>query len=209
MSQSRTTVRPNQPVRVLPGLRPPAVASAGFAVTAAGCREFVRSARLRPFIAGELRRWRAGRDLVAVGAAIRTAFADAEWPVAVAGAIAAGYARLGGDGTVVTVRSVGACGCVEVFRELDTTGDVLAACKRCYAALFTAEAIAGRADRGVDQLEVAVSLGIERETRPAAALRFVTAAAADCSGYVVDDAELRRLAAWTIAVEHKHTRRSS
>jgi hypothetical protein len=207
MSQSRTT-RLNQPVRLLPKLRQEAEASTGFAVTTAAYHEFVRSARLRPYVAGELRRWRTGRDLIAVGAAIRTAFADAEWSVPVAEAIAAGYARLGGDGTVVTVRSVGSPGRFEVFRDLRTTNDVLAACKRCFAAPFTDEAIADREARGSSQLDVAVSIGVECESRAAAPAQFAPTAV-DCSGYVVDDAELRMLAAWAIALERNHTRRTS
>ncbi|TCN27653.1 pyruvate phosphate dikinase-like enzyme [Kribbella orskensis] len=207
MSQSGTT-RLYQPVRLVPQRRQEAGASTGFAVTMAACHEFVRSARLRPYIAGELRRWRAGRDLIAVGAAIRTAFADAEWPDPVADAIAAGYARLGGDGTVVTVRSVGSPGRLEMFRDLRTTSDVLAACKRCFAALFTDEAIADREARGSSQLDVAVSIGIERESC-AAAPAPAAPTAVDCSGYVVDDAELLRLAAWAIVLERNHTRRTS
>ena len=56
----------------------------GFAVTAAAYQEFVREARLGPVIAQEIRRYRAGRDLVVVAAAIRTAFREASWPAEVA-----------------------------------------------------------------------------------------------------------------------------
>jgi phosphoenolpyruvate synthase/pyruvate phosphate dikinase len=128
----------------------------------------------------------------------------------VAAAIEAGYARLGGDGTVVTVRTVGGSGGGEVFRDLRTTHDVLAACKRCYGALFTDEAIAGREKRGLRQLDVAMSIGIERQNRPAATAESQSAPpAADCSGYVVDDAELRKLAAWAVALERNHARLNS
>ncbi|TCO20397.1 pyruvate phosphate dikinase-like enzyme [Kribbella steppae] len=183
--------------------------STGFAVTAAAYREFVRSARLRPYIASELRRWRDGRDLTAVGAAIRTAFADAELPATVADAIAAGYARLGGDGTVVSVRSIGPSGVPyrDLFEDVDTTHDLLAACRRCFAAPFADWAINDREDRGVSQLDVAVSVGIERA---AAADTVVPSAFAptpgDCAGYVLDNSELLRLAAWAVAAERNHLR---
>jgi phosphoenolpyruvate synthase/pyruvate phosphate dikinase len=183
--------------------------STGFAVTAAAYREFDRSARLRPYIAGELRRWRDGRDLIAVGAAIRTAFADADLPDHVAQAIEAGYARLGGDGTVVSVRSIGPSGVAyrEVFEDIDTSHDLLAACKRCFAAPYANWAIQDREDRGVRQLEVAVSIGIELD---AAAETAVPSAFAptpgDCAGYVLDNTELLRLAAWAVAVERDHIR---
>ena len=196
MNESRTT-QLDRPVRLVPRVRRD---GEGFAVTAAAYREFVRSARLRPYVGGELRRWRAGRELVAVGAAIRTAFAEAEWPVGVAGAIAAGYARLGGDGTAVTVRSLGSGG-HEVFHDVRTTDDVLAACGRCFAAPFSDEAIADREARRVSQFDVAVSIGIERESLPVAVTSTEFAPTADeCAGYVIDNAELRRLAAWAADV---------
>ena len=175
-------------------------------MTSAAYREFVRLARLRPYIGGELRRWRAGRDLVAVGAAIRTAFAAAEWPDGMDEAIAAGYARLGGDGTVVTVRSLGSGG---VLRHVSTTDDVLAACKRCFAQPFTDEAIADREARRVSQLNVAVSIGIEPEARAdtiTPATEFAPTAA-ECAGYVIDNAEIHRLAAWSVALDR--SRRSN
>ncbi len=208
MNESRTTWL-NRPVRLVPRVHRDAEASAGFAVTSAAYREFVRSARLRPSIGGELRRWRAGRDLIAVGAAIRTAFADAEWPVGVAGAIAAGYARLGGDGTPVTVRSLGS-GHHEVFHDVRTTDDVLAACRRCFAAPFTDEAIADREARRVSQFDVAVSIGIECESRPVAVTSTEFApTAAECAGYVIDNAEIRQLAAWAVALDRNYGRRSN
>lgn len=197
----------NEPVPVVPRLSRTAEVPTGFAVTTAAYREFVRSARLRPYIAGELRRWRAGRDLIAVSAAIRTAIADAEWPVSVAEAIAAGYARLGGDGTAVTVRGLGGAH-HELFHDLTTTNDVLAACKRCFAAPFTDQEISDREDRGMSQLDLVVSIGIERQSRPAAApVTEFAPSMGDCAGYVVDTAEIRRLAVWAIAVERNQGRR--
>ena len=205
MNESRTA-RLNRPVRLVPRVHRDPEGSAGFAVTSAAYREFVRSARLRPYISGELRRWRAGRDLIAVGAAIRTAFADAEWPAPVAEAIAAAYARLGGDGTAVTVRSLGSVH-HEVFHDVRTTDDVLAACRRCFAAPFTDEAIADREARRVSPLNVAVSIGIERESSPVAVASAEFApTAAECAGYVIDNAEVRQFAAWAVAVDrHRHS----
>ncbi len=210
----------NRPVRLVPveehvadprvtsaGTRPKSSrgqtrTATGFAVTAAAHREFLRSARLRPYIAMELRRWRAGRDLIAVGAAIRTAFADAEFPDDVARAIAAGYARLGGDGTAVSVRSIAPSGVPygALFHHVTTTHDVLAACKRCFAAPFTDWAISDREEQGHDQLDVAVPIGIERETaaEPAAPSSDASTTA-DLSGYVLDNAEILRPAAWAVA----------
>jgi len=204
MNESRTAWL-NRPVRLVPRVHRDYEGTAGFAVTSAAYREFVRSARLRPYIAGELRRWRSGRDLIAVGAAIRTAFADAEWPAPVAEAIAAAYARLGGDGTAVTVCGLGSGG-QAVFADLRTTYDVLAACKRCFAAPSTDQAIIDRDERRVSQLNIAVSIGIECATRAATPTTEFAPTAADCAGYVIDNAEIRQLAAWAVALDRNRSR---
>jgi phosphoenolpyruvate synthase/pyruvate phosphate dikinase len=137
-----------------------------FATTPAAYREFVRSARLRPVIAGELRRYRRGRNVVAVGAAIRTAFAWAPFPAELAEELLTAYAELGGDGTLVAIGNEGANGLPatawrpESFGNVGNGRDLLAAVKRCYAATFSARAIAFRAEHGLDQLLVAPTVGV-------------------------------------------------
>ncbi|TWD84606.1 pyruvate phosphate dikinase-like enzyme [Kribbella amoyensis] len=147
------------------GLRVPE----GFAVTAAAYQEFVRSARLRPVIAQEIRRYRHGRDVQVVAAAIRTAFHDASVPDDLADAILEAYAGLGGEGTEVAVR----CSPVvvdegvrdEVFLHLHTGADVVGACRRCFASLFSAVAVAGRELDGVDHLAAVMPVTVERMVR--------------------------------------------
>jgi len=98
----------------------------------------------------------------------------------------------------------------ELFRQVTTTHGVLAACKRCFAAPFTDWAISDREEQGQDQLDVAVSIGIERETAAEPAAPSTDASAtADLSGYVLDNAEILRLAAWAVAAERHHLRRQS
>jgi pyruvate,water dikinase len=117
---------------------PPGVCSPdGFELTESAYQEFLRATSLQPFIAGQLRRYRQGADLLAVGAAIRTAFAYAEMPVGLARRITAAYQSLGGDGTAVVVRSKG-----EIFLNVRNRRDLLAACKRCFAVRFSDQAIA-------------------------------------------------------------------
>jgi pyruvate, water dikinase len=143
----------------------------GFALTSAAYWEFVNAAELRPFIAEEIRRLRHGRDLVAVGAAIRTAFFDAEMPEALAADITTAYEKLGGT---VAVRSsaiaedrpeASFAGHQETFLNVSGIGALLSACKRCYASLFTDRAISYREERGYDQLAVALSVGVQRMVR--------------------------------------------
>jgi phosphoenolpyruvate synthase/pyruvate phosphate dikinase len=141
----------------------------GFAVTAAAYREFVLDARLGPTIAQAIRRFRTGRDLAVVAAEIRSAFRDAGLPPAVAGEVLAAYRELGGDGTEVAVR------CSprtlpdgvqdEVFLHLDTAQDVLAACRRCFASLFTTVALGNREALAVDHVRVAMPVLVQRMVR--------------------------------------------
>lgn len=141
----------------------------GFAVTAAAYREFVREARLEPVIAEEIRRFRAGRDLVAVAAAIRTAFCEGSLPTGLAGEILAAYDELGGDGTVVAVRSspIDPEDDVvdETFLHLKSGAEVLAALRRCFASLFSAVAVGNREHRGPDQLAATMAVTVQRMVR--------------------------------------------
>ena len=132
----------------------------GFELTSQAYQEFLRSTSLRPLIAEQLRRYRHGADLLAVGAAIRTAFAYAEMPVTLARRITAAYQSLGGDGTAVVVRSEG-----ETFLNVRTSRDLLAACKRCFAVPFSDQAIVRREEQGIDHLSVTVSVAVQRMGR--------------------------------------------
>jgi phosphoenolpyruvate synthase/pyruvate phosphate dikinase len=140
----------------------------GFVVTAAAYREFVHENRLGPVIAQAIRRVRAGRDVRAAAAGIRTAFRDAPMPPAVAAAILAAYGDLGGEGTEVTVtcsppsnRPDGG----ETFHQLRTGTDVLAACRRCFAAAFTAVAFSNREATGESHLTTTMPV-LVRPTSP-------------------------------------------
>jgi phosphoenolpyruvate synthase/pyruvate phosphate dikinase len=141
----------------------------GFALTAEAYQEFVREGRLGPAIAREIRRYRAGRDVVVAAAAIRTAFRETSLPPALTGEILAGYAELGGDGTEVAVR----CSPIdpqdevpdEIFLHLRSGADVLAACRRCFASLFSAVALGNREHRGPDHLVAAMPVTVQRMVR--------------------------------------------
>ena len=141
----------------------------GFAVTAVSYREFVDAARLGPVIEQELRGYRAGRDLVAVGAAIRTAFCDAPLPPVLGDEILAAYEELGGDGTEVAVRCSPVAPVEEVrdelFLHLNSGAAVVAACRRCFAALFGDVAVGNRELRGPDHLAAATAVTVQQMVR--------------------------------------------
>lgn len=141
----------------------------GFALTAAAYREFVREARLEPLIAHWIRRFRAGCDLVVAAAEIRSAFRDAPVPPALTEEILAGYDALGGDGTDVAVR----CSPVDsadgvqddVFLHLRTGADVVAACRRCFASLFSTVAVGNREALGLDHLDAVMPVTVQTMVR--------------------------------------------
>jgi pyruvate,water dikinase len=143
----------------------------GFATTTAAYREFIEGARLRPVVARQIRRLRAGADLVAVGASIRNAFFDAELPSSLAEAITAAYQMLGGDSTKFAVRSDAPAEDLldatfsdhqESFSSVSGNRALVAACKRCWASLFTDRAIIYREVRGIDHLSATLSVDIQR-----------------------------------------------
>ena len=131
-----------------------------FSTTPAAYFEFVRGARLRPLVAAQLRRLREGADLVSVGTSIRTAYFRAEFPPALADALSMAYYRLGGDsvellvgGEVIEEPAVElGMGLREVYAHVRGSHTLLWACKRCWASLFTEQAIVYRETRHLDQL---------------------------------------------------------
>ncbi|MGW1344452.1 phosphoenolpyruvate synthase [Kribbella sp. NPDC002412] len=146
----------------------------GFATTAAAYREFVRSAGIDPVIARQIRRYRGKADLASVGSAIRAAFLEAELPPPLVTELATAYAELGGDGTEVAVRSSATAedlpdasfaGQQETFLNVRSLDELLTACRRCYASLFTDRAISYREERGFDHQAVALSIGVQRMVR--------------------------------------------
>jgi phosphoenolpyruvate synthase/pyruvate phosphate dikinase len=138
----------------------------GFAVTAAAYQEFVLDARLGPVIAQAIRRFRAGRELAVAAAEIRSAFRDAPLPRAVADEIRAAYCDLGDDGASVAVRcsprdETGG----QSFLHLSSEAEILAACRRCFAALFDAVAVGNREALGADHLKAAMPVLVQRMIR--------------------------------------------
>lgn len=146
----------------------------GFSTTPAACREFVRAARLRPLVGTKLREFRHGADLLAVGASIRNAYFWADLPPDVAEAISDAYQRLGGATTELVVAGEPAAepivefltGPHEVFDQVNGLPALLAACKRCWASLFTDRAIMYREVRGIDHLSAELSVLIQPASAP-------------------------------------------
>jgi pyruvate,water dikinase len=151
----------------------------GFATTAAAYWEFLRTNDLGPKIQSLLQDLNSGtRTLVEVGKAIRRLFLKAQIPEALAAELREAYhglcRRYQVNEADVAVRSSATAedlpdasfaGQQETF--LNVTGDVelLEACRKCYASLFTDRAIIYRREKGFDHLKVALSIGVQKMVR--------------------------------------------
>ncbi|MFQ5690580.1 MAG: phosphoenolpyruvate synthase [Gemmatimonadota bacterium] len=151
----------------------------GFAVTAEAYWEFVDANDLRGEIEAHLEDLASGfQTLAQVGQALRELFLNAEFPGAIAVAIRKAYAKLCGPSgekcAGVAVRSSATAedlpeasfaGQQETFLNVAGADEVLDACRRCYASLFTNRAIAYRNKQGFDHLDVALSVGVQKMVR--------------------------------------------
>ncbi len=152
----------------------------GFATTADAYRHFIASNGL----ADRLHALLDGLDsadiaaLQAAGAAARSLLLRAPLPEDLQAAILAGYARLtaatGGGEPAVAVRSSATAedlpdasfaGQQETYLNVQGQAALLAACRRCFASLFTDRAISYRQLNGFDHFEVALSIGVQRMVR--------------------------------------------
>jgi pyruvate,water dikinase len=152
---------------------------AGFAVTAAAYRLVLERAALGPALE-DLFASLDTRDLAELairGETARRLIAGAELPAELEQAILASYHGLGGAADprpAVAVRSSATAedlpeasfaGQQETFLNVRGDQELLAACRRCFASLFTDRAIAYRAGRGIRHGEVALSIGVQLMVR--------------------------------------------
>ena len=151
----------------------------GFATTASAFRAFVEANGLAPAMRGTLGDYKKGEiSLQEAGKAIRRLFLDSEFSEDIAQEIRLAYrelgARTGQADPSVAVRSSATAedlpdasfaGQQETFLNVHGEGDLLDACRRCFASLFTDRAISYREAKGFDHLEVALSVGVQLMVR--------------------------------------------
>ncbi len=152
----------------------------GFATTAEAYRHFITSNGLDDPLHALLDGLD-GHDIAALqaaGAAARSLLLGAPLPRDLEEAIVLAYRELG-DGSsaadlAVAVRSSATAedlpdasfaGQQETFLNVHGERALLAACRRCYASLFTDRAISYRQINGFDHFEVALSIGVQRMVR--------------------------------------------
>ena len=151
----------------------------GFATTADAFWKFVDDNVLRSRVAAFIADFDSGKmTLAETGHAIRSAFLRGEWPKEIAAAIVAAYrelSRRGGKHELdVAVRSSATAedlpeasfaGQQETYLNIRGEPELLDACRRCYASLFTDRAISYRKTKGFDHMKVALSIGVQQMVR--------------------------------------------
>ena len=151
----------------------------GFATTAGAYREFVSANALQGTMRHQLERLEAGEvGLAEAGTAIRRAFLDSQFPPGMADEIRIAYRRLaeraGRGDPAVAVRSSATAedlpdasfaGQQETFLNVRGETELLDACRRCFASLFTDRAISYRKAKGFGHFDVALSVGVQLMVR--------------------------------------------
>ena len=151
----------------------------GFATTADAYRRFLEANGIEAAMRSRIKSYRSGEtSLRATGEAIRELFLDSEFPADIAESIRSHYRELGEraglDRLSVAVRSSATAedlpdasfaGQQETFLNIAGERELLDACRRCYASLFTDRAISYREVKGFDHLDVALSIGVQRMVR--------------------------------------------
>jgi pyruvate,water dikinase len=149
----------------------------GFAVTADAYRHFMQASGLAGKIADLLQGLQVMNlaDLAERGLAIRHAITAADLPGDLQDAIVAAYGQLGNGAAIdVAVRSSATAedlpdasfaGQQETYLNVRGQAALLDACRRSFASLFTDRAISYRADKGFNQLDIALSIGVQRMVR--------------------------------------------
>jgi pyruvate,water dikinase len=151
----------------------------GFATTSAAYWEFLKANKLNDSIQQHIQDWESGRvTLEETGKAIRRLILSGHFPEAIEAGIRKAYRELSrryaktevdvavrSSATAEDLPSASFAGQQESFLNISGEIELLEACRKCYASLFTDRAISYRKDKGFGQLEVALSIGIQKMVR--------------------------------------------
>jgi len=151
----------------------------GFATTAEAYWRFVDANDLRGELTERIAALRSGdATLDDVGGEIRRAFLHAEFPGDLRDAIREAYQALSerhetehvdvavrSSATAEDLPTASFAGQQETFLNVHGEKQLLDACRRCYASLFTDRAISYRENQGFEHMEVALSIGVQKMVR--------------------------------------------
>ncbi len=151
----------------------------GFATTADAYWSYIDRNSLREEIGALIADWVEGRmPLAEAGDTIRHLLLQGSWPSELEDAITESYRELcrraGRENIAVAVRSSATAedlpdasfaGQQETYLNIHGETELLVACRRCYASLFTDRAISYRQTKGFDHMKVALSIGVQQMVR--------------------------------------------
>ncbi len=151
----------------------------GFATTAAAYRQMVEVNDLEPAIREQMDRLHRDPDSLAeVGKAVRRMFRKAQFPDDIENAVREAYrtfcekheepemdVAVRSSATAEDLPEASFAGQQETFLNVTGEEELLEACRKCYASLFTDRAIAYREEQGFDHLDVALSVGVQKMVR--------------------------------------------
>ncbi|MFP4281553.1 MAG: phosphoenolpyruvate synthase [Verrucomicrobiota bacterium] len=151
----------------------------GFATTADAYRAFIEENDLRERLEEQIGKLRQDNaSLEKIGKAVRKLFLDGEFPDDVEKAISEAYEELSSryesEALDVAVRSSATAedlpeasfaGQQETYLNISGKTELIDACRKCYASLFTDRAIAYREEKDFDHLKVALSVGVQKMVR--------------------------------------------
>lgn len=151
----------------------------GFATTAEAYWKFIEANDIQEKLSSALEQLHDGsKTLDQAGKAIRRLFTQSKFPREIDEAIRKAYRQLcdktGKDEVDVAVRSSATAedlpessfaGQQETFLNVTGEEELLDACRKCYASLFTNRAISYREEKGFEHTKVALSIGVQRMVR--------------------------------------------
>lgn len=151
----------------------------GFAVTSEGYSQFLTENKLTPVLSSLLAELdiKSFNNLSAIGKQIRTKIMESTFPKSLEKEIIKAYQLLvknSGDEKTYAIRSSATAedlpnasfaGQQETYLNVKGEINLIKACHRCYASLFTDRAIKYRSDNGFDHMKVALSIGVQTMIR--------------------------------------------
>jgi pyruvate,water dikinase len=151
----------------------------GFAITTSAYRGFVDANDLRMPLTRALQKLSKGQSTLAeTGETARRLFLEGDWPESIAAAITDAYRELchraGEHDAAVAVRSSATAedlpeasfaGQQETYLNVRGERDLLLACRKCLASLFTDRAITYRKAQQIDDTKIALSVGVQLMVR--------------------------------------------
>ena len=151
----------------------------GFAVTAEGYRQFLNENKLSPILTSLLEEIdvKTFNNLSSIALQIRTKIMESTFPKSLEKEIIEAYQLLvknSGEEKTFAVRSSATAedlpnasfaGQQETYLNVNGEINLIKACHRCYASLFTDRAIKYRSDNGFNHMKVALSIGVQTMIR--------------------------------------------